>query len=158
MARQGGAAGRLPAARPLRPRPLRRLPVALRPARRHRIPCLRPRLFRRRHPPRRPGMRNPTMPADTRFLQIHTLTPYAAALLNRDDIGRAKRLPFGGADRIRVSSPALKRHWRRAVDDWSLARLDGGRAVRSRHVFDWQAAPKTRDGGIPDAVTLADRK
>lgn len=92
------------------------------------------------------------MSADTRFLQIHTLTPYAATLLNRDDIGRAKRLPFGGADRIRVSSQSLKRHWRRSVDEWSLERLDGGLAVRSRHVFDWQIAPKLQAEGIPDAV------
>jgi CRISPR system Cascade subunit CasC len=52
-----------------------------------------------------------------RFLQIHTLHPYAAALLNRDDSGLAKRLPYGGADRIRVSSQCLKRHWRIASDD-----------------------------------------
>ena len=32
----------------------------------------------------------------TRFLQIHTLHSYAAALLNRDDSGLAKRMPFGG--------------------------------------------------------------
>ena len=31
-----------------------------------------------------------------RFLQIHTLTSYTAALLNRDDSGLAKRLPYGG--------------------------------------------------------------
>ena len=31
------------------------------------------------------------------FLQIHTLTSYAAALLNRDDAGLAKRIPFGNA-------------------------------------------------------------
>ena len=47
-----------------------------------------------------------------RFLQLHTLTGYSATLLNRDDVGRAKRLPFGGYDRIRVSSQCLKRHWR----------------------------------------------
>ena len=32
-----------------------------------------------------------------RFLQIHTLHSYPAALLNRDDSGLAKRMPFGGA-------------------------------------------------------------
>ena len=30
---------------------------------------------------------------EPRFLQIHTLSPYTAALLNRDDSGLAKRLP-----------------------------------------------------------------
>ena len=32
-----------------------------------------------------------------RFLQVHTLHSYPAALLNRDDSGLAKRMPFGGA-------------------------------------------------------------
>lgn len=47
-----------------------------------------------------------------RFLQIHTLHSYPAALLNRDDSGRAKRMPFGGAVRTRISSQCLKWHWR----------------------------------------------
>ena len=34
-----------------------------------------------------------------RFVQIHFLTSYPAALLNRDDAGLAKRLPFGGVTR-----------------------------------------------------------
>ena len=57
------------------------------------------------------------MTIDARFLQLHTLTGYSATLLNRDDIGRAKRLPFGGSDRIRVSSQCLKRHWREAAGE-----------------------------------------
>lgn len=52
-----------------------------------------------------------------RFIQIHTLTSYAGVLLNRDDSGMAKRLPFGGTTRIRVSSQCLKRHWRFAGQD-----------------------------------------
>lgn len=47
-----------------------------------------------------------------RFLQIHSLSSYPGALLNRDDAGMAKRLPFGGTVRTRVSSQSLKRHWR----------------------------------------------
>ena len=47
-----------------------------------------------------------------RFLQIHSLHSYPAALLNRDDSGLAKRMPFGGAVRTRISSQCLKRHWR----------------------------------------------
>jgi CRISPR system Cascade subunit CasC len=47
-----------------------------------------------------------------RFVQIHSLASYPAALLNRDDAGLAKRLPFGGSTRVRVSSQALKRKWR----------------------------------------------
>ena len=49
------------------------------------------------------------------FLQIHTLTAYPASLLNRDDAGLAKRIPFGNAQRLRVSSQCLKRHWRETV-------------------------------------------
>lgn len=75
--------------------------------------------------------------ADPRFLQIHFLAPYAAALLNRDDAGLAKRLPYGGALRTRVSSQCLKRHWRLAEDPHALSRIDGADAAyRSRETVD----------------------
>ncbi|SDM18834.1 CRISPR-associated protein, Cse4 family [Oryzisolibacter propanilivorax] len=67
-----------------------------------------------------------------RFLQIHTLHNYSATLLNRDDAGLAKRLPYGDAIRTRVSSQCLKRHWRVADDAFALSRLDVPMAVRSR--------------------------
>lgn len=71
-----------------------------------------------------------------RFLQIHTLTSYAAALLNRDDSGLAKRLPYGGALRTRISSQCLKRHWRLAEDPHALAQIDGFvDAIRSRDLI-----------------------
>ena len=76
------------------------------------------------------------------FLQLHTLSGYSAALLNRDDIGRAKRLPFGGRDRIRVSSQCLKRHWREQAGEWSLAVLDSDKAKRSRRIFSDVIAPR----------------
>lgn len=47
-----------------------------------------------------------------RFLQLHLLTVYPAANLNRDDTGRPKTLTFGGTTRLRISSQALKRAWR----------------------------------------------
>ncbi len=72
---------------------------------------------------------------EPRFLQIHTLSPYTAALLNRDDSGLAKRLPYGGALRTRVSSQCLKRHWRIADDRYSLKAIDGAAAAfRSREL------------------------
>lgn len=72
---------------------------------------------------------------EPRFLQIHTLTSYAAALLNRDDSGLAKRLPYGGALRTRISSQCLKRHWRMADDLHALANIDGAEAAfRSREL------------------------
>jgi len=74
---------------------------------------------------------------EPRFLQIHFLAPYTAALLNRDDSGLAKRLPYGGSLRTRVSSQCLKRHWRLADDPHNLHRIDGADAAyRSRETID----------------------
>ncbi len=58
-----------------------------------------------------------------RFIQIHFLAAWPGALLNRDDAGLSKRLPFGGATRTRISSQCLKRHWRMADDPRGLHRL-----------------------------------
>ncbi|MCW5221587.1 type I-E CRISPR-associated protein Cas7/Cse4/CasC [Verminephrobacter aporrectodeae subsp. tuberculatae] len=70
-----------------------------------------------------------------RFLQIHTLHNYPAALLNRDDAGLAKRLPYGDRVRTRISSQCLKRHWRMADDAFALKRLEVPMAVRSRETL-----------------------
>ncbi|MDD2271966.1 MAG: type I-E CRISPR-associated protein Cas7/Cse4/CasC [Desulfuromonadaceae bacterium] len=48
----------------------------------------------------------------SRFVQIHLLTSYPPANLNRDDQGRPKTAKMGGFDRLRVSSQSLKRAWR----------------------------------------------
>lgn len=69
-----------------------------------------------------------------RFIQIHTLHNYPAALLNRDDAGLAKRLPYGNAVRTRISSQCLKRHWRTADDVFSLSSLGEPMAIRSREL------------------------
>lgn len=75
--------------------------------------------------------------SDPRFLQIHFLAPYTAALLNRDDAGLAKRLPYGGVLRTRVSSQCLKRHWRLAEDPHALSEIDGAEdAFRSREIIE----------------------
>lgn len=95
-----------------------------------------------------------------RFIQIHTLHNYPAALLNRDDAGLAKRLPYGDAIRTRISSQCLKRHWRVADDEFSLAKLGVPMAVRSRafverikeHLIAEQVS-----GGVADAIALAMR-
>ncbi|HEY8492047.1 MAG TPA: type I-E CRISPR-associated protein Cas7/Cse4/CasC [Dehalococcoidia bacterium] len=72
-----------------------------------------------------------------RFLQLHYLTAYPASLLNRDDAGFAKRIPFGGAVRTRISSQCLKRHWRTFDGDAGLAGIRGQEimSVRSRYTF-----------------------
>lgn len=91
-----------------------------------------------------------------RFLQIHTLTSYAAALLNRDDSGLAKRLPYGGALRTRISSQCLKRHWRVAEDPHALANIDGAEAAfRSRELVTLKVIKPLRDAGIDKAVVDA---
>lgn len=71
-----------------------------------------------------------------RFIQIHTLHTYPAALLNRDDAGLAKRLPLGNAVRTRISSQCLKRHWRVTDDKFALSKLDVPMAIRSRETLE----------------------
>lgn len=48
----------------------------------------------------------------SRFLQLHLLTFFPPANLNRDDTGRPKTAVVGGATRLRLSSQSLKRAWR----------------------------------------------
>lgn len=48
----------------------------------------------------------------TTFLQLHLLTAYPPACLNRDDLNRPKTAVMGGVPRLRVSSQSLKRAWR----------------------------------------------
>ena len=83
-----------------------------------------------------------------RFLQIHTLHSYPAALLNRDDSGLAKRLPFGAAVRTRISSQCLKRHWRVAQDEFSLGSIAGSTsALRSRNLVERKVIAPLKDTG-----------
>ena len=83
-----------------------------------------------------------------RFLQIHTLHSYPAALLNRDDSGLAKRMPFGDTIRTRISSQCLKRHWRVAEDEFAIRNIaNAPSAVRSRNVIERRVIEPLRDGG-----------
>lgn len=50
----------------------------------------------------------------SRFVQLHLLTAYPPANLNRDDQGSPKTAKMGGFDRLRVSSQCLKRTWRKS--------------------------------------------
>jgi len=69
-------------------------------------------------------------------------------LLNRDDAGLAKRIPFGDAVRLRISSQCMKRHWREAMQE--ALDLPGG--IRSREFFSRIVLPRlTKEKGIePD--------
>lgn len=89
-----------------------------------------------------------------RFIQIHTLHNYPGALLNRDDAGLAKRLPYGDAIRTRISSQCLKRHWRTADDNFALANLGVPMAVRSRLTLDL-IRKKLIKAGLTEAMAQA---
>ena len=83
-----------------------------------------------------------------RFIQIHTLHSYPAALLNRDDSGLAKRMPFGDATRTRISSQCLKRHWRVAKDEYAIHSIAGAEsALRSRNIVERRVMAPLRDAG-----------
>jgi CRISPR system Cascade subunit CasC len=92
-----------------------------------------------------------------RFIQIHTLHSYPAALLNRDDAGLAKRLQYGGYSRTRVSSQCLKRHWRTAegADAWS--EMEGFiPSIRSRElVSKLVIEPILSDTSVDDKIAKA---
>lgn len=67
----------------------------------------------------------------TTFIQLHLLTAYPAANLNRDDTGAPKTVILGGAERLRVSSQSLKRAWRTStVFKEALAGQIGTRTAR----------------------------
>ena len=67
----------------------------------------------------------------SRFLQLHLLTFFPPANLNRDDTGRPKTAVVGGASRLRLSSQALKRAWRTSdVFKTALAGHIGSRTQR----------------------------
>ncbi|MDV7391552.1 type I-E CRISPR-associated protein Cas7/Cse4/CasC, partial [Arthrospira platensis SPKY1] len=90
------------------------------------------------------------------FLQIHTLTSYHASLLNRDDAGLAKRIPFGDATRLRVSSQCLKRHWRERLQETLPLPI----GLRTRHFFEREVLRRlVEEEGIPAeparALTMA---
>lgn len=89
-----------------------------------------------------------------RFIQIHTLHTYPAALLNRDDAGLAKRLPLGNAVRTRISSQCLKRHWRMVEDQFALSCLDVPMAIRSRGTLEL-ISKRLQESGVSEAMAQA---
>lgn len=86
------------------------------------------------------------------FLQVHTLTSYPASLLNRDDAGLAKRIPFGNASRLRVSSQCLKRHWR---EELQRALPDVPDSLRTRSFFTRAVGPRLIEAGMDEAMAAA---
>ncbi len=80
------------------------------------------------------------------FLQIHFLTSYHASLLNRDEVGLAKRIAFGGAPRMRISSQCQKRHWR----EWITENTELPSGLRSRHFFNLELKPRLLAEGMEE--------
>ena len=98
------------------------------------------------------------MSVEPRFIQIHWLAGYPGTLLNRDDTGLAKRLPFGSATRTRVSSQSLKRHWRGAKDDYGLAHIGQQTSVRSKEIIERTVIAPIEAKGIDPAVVAVVKK
>jgi CRISPR system Cascade subunit CasC len=92
-----------------------------------------------------------------KFIQLHFLSSYPGALLNRDDAGFAKRLPFGGATRTRISSQCLKRHWRTFSGEHSLQELSQQKleSFRSRRTFELYLYNPLLNQGIEPALAHA---
>ncbi len=69
-----------------------------------------------------------------RFIQLHLLTFYPPANLNRDDTGRPKTAIIGDSERLRISSQALKRAVR--TSDVFETKLKGHLAKRTQRLGD----------------------
>lgn len=84
----------------------------------------------------------------SRFVQLHVLTAYPPANLNRDDTGRPKTALLGNAQRLRISSQSLKRAWRTSA--LFAAQLGSGTehiGKRTRRVgSSWIYSKLTADG------------
>lgn len=81
-----------------------------------------------------------------RFVQLHLLTSYPPANLNRDDLGRPKTAIMGGAQRLRVSSQSLKRAWR--TSDLFQQTLDGHLGTRTKEMGVQVYRRLTQDGRV----------
>lgn len=66
------------------------------------------------------------------LVELHSITSHAPANLNRDDLGRPKSAYFGGVQRARISSQAVKRSIRTSHHLSGL--LAGGLSTRSRQI------------------------
>ena len=87
----------------------------------------------------------------SRFLQLHLLTFFPPANMNRDDTGRPKTAVVGGATRLRLSSQALKRAWRESpVFSTALVGHMGQRTQRLGEVV----LAHLRAAQMPNAVAI----
>ncbi|WP_044180303.1 type I-E CRISPR-associated protein Cas7/Cse4/CasC [Phytobacter massiliensis] len=92
----------------------------------------------------------------TTFIQLHLLTAYAPANLNRDESGRPKTAFMGGVERLRVSSQSLKRAWR--VSETFEEAMDGFIGKRTRRIgIDYVYQPM-KNAGIADKLVMSTAK
>lgn len=86
-----------------------------------------------------------------RFLQLHLLTSYPPANLNRDDLGRPKTAILGGTLRLRISSQSLKRAWR--TSEVFQSQMDGFVGTRTKRLgLEMHAILTTK--GIPEKEAM----
>lgn len=83
----------------------------------------------------------------SRFIQLHLLTAYPPANLNRDDQGSPKTAKMGGYDRLRVSSQCLKRTWR--TSDMFQAAVGGHLGTRTK-LLGLDVYNRLLEGGIKE--------
>lgn len=83
----------------------------------------------------------------SRFIQLHLLTAYPPANLNRDDQGSPKTAKMGGYDRLRVSSQCLKRTWR--TSDMFQAAVGDHLGIRTK-LLGLDIYQQLLDGGIKE--------
>lgn len=81
------------------------------------------------------------------FIQFHLLTSYPPSNLNRDDLGRPKTAYMGGAERLRISSQSLKRHWR--TSDIFQEALAGHIGIRTKRLG-LEIMARLQEGGIAE--------
>jgi len=92
----------------------------------------------------------------SRFLQLHLVTFFPPANLNRDDTGRPKTAIVGGATRLRLSSQALKRAWR--TSETFSAALAGHMGKRTQRLGEVVLAHLLEGGMDQDKALAAARE
>lgn len=88
----------------------------------------------------------------SQFIQLHLLTSYPPANLNRDDLGRPKTAIMGGYQRLRISSQSLKRAWR--TSDVFRTGLSGHIGTRTK-TKGTQVLEELKKKGVSDKNAMA---
>jgi len=84
-----------------------------------------------------------------RLIELHVLQSFPVSCLNRDDVGSPKTAVFGGVNRARISSQALKRAIREyAQDNLPEARFGGERTK----LIVQPLAEALKQHGVPEAA------